>query len=163
MGNSKSTLENVQKDELGETVNDKNKYEEEVTRLSSYRDELIAIVAKSQDAFEKQLSFISAGALALSVGFIKDVVSNFTKSSYKKLLGWGWSLLVITLLLNCISHLVASYYHNKTVKEINEEDYEPERVIPRNKYIQRINWISIAAMIIGIGLILSFIIINTII
>lgn len=36
------------------------------THIEKYREELIELLHKSQDSFEKQLSYISAGSLALS-------------------------------------------------------------------------------------------------
>jgi uncharacterized BrkB/YihY/UPF0761 family membrane protein len=134
-----------------------------VERLNSFRDQLIIVHSKNQDSFEKQLSFISAGALALSIGFIKDIVKNFSHSSYKGLLGWGWAALIITLLVNCISHLLGASHANRAIKEINENDYEPERIERRNRCIVRINWATMILMIVGISLVVLFIIINTII
>jgi hypothetical protein len=146
---------------MDETGEDKRRYDEEVNRLNSFREELITIFHKSQDSFEKQLSFVSAGALALSVAFIKDIVQPFKDSAYKGLLGWGWGLLVLTLLLNCISHQSAARNANKTIKEINEGKYDPEKPTKRNRGVVRLNLLTIITMIIGIGLIMSYIIFNT--
>lgn len=132
-----------------------------VKRIEAYRDEMNIVFHKSQDIFEQQLSFISSGALALSIGFIKDIVSDFYHSAYKGLLGWGWGLLVLTLLANLVSHLVASKNANKAIGEINNNDYDPERIERRNKRVVYINYASVLTMIIGIGLIVLFIIINT--
>jgi hypothetical protein len=134
-----------------------------VARIHAYRDELNIVFHKSQDSFEKQLAFISAGTLSLSIGFIKDIVKDFDHSSYKGLLGWGWGTLVATLLVNLISHLMASRNANRAIREINEDNYEPERIECRNRIIVNINWASVFIMIIGIALIVSFIIINTLI
>lgn len=131
--------------------------------LRSFRDELVTIFHKSQDTFEKQLSFITAGSLGLSVGFIKDIVKPFESSSYKGLLGWGWTVLIVTLLLNCISHMLAARFANTAIKEINEDNYEPDKISLRNKKIIRINWFTVIGMIIGIALILIFITYNTLI
>ena len=147
---------------IDESKDDKaEKYNAEVARLNIFRDELITLFHKSQDSFEKQLSFISGGALALSVGFIKDIVTPFKQSSYKGLLGWGWGFLVATLLLNCISHLLAARNANRNVKEINEDDYDPERVAKRNKKIVSLNWVTVGTMMVGIALIIAYIIYNT--
>lgn len=136
-------------------------YERGMERLKSFREELIMLFHKSQDTFETQLSFIAGGSLSLSVGFIKDIVQPFKTSSYKGLLGWGWGLLVLTLLLNCISHLIAARYANKGIKEINEDVYDPVKVNVRNKRIGLINIFTVITMIIGIGLIVAFITYNT--
>ena len=58
-------------------------------KLEKYREELITLLHKSQDSFEKQLS---AGSLALSIGFIKDV-ENIKYANHRWLLNFGWALL----------------------------------------------------------------------
>lgn len=129
--------------------------------LKDYKQELQKIFFDSQEAFEKQLSFISAGALALSVGFIKDIVQPLGEASYKGCLGWGWALLVVTLLINCISHMMAANHANKSIKEINEYNYDDKRVIRRNKRIQNINKFTVGTMILGIAFVVFFITLNT--
>jgi len=42
--------------------------------FKKYQEQLISLQHKSQEAFETQLSYVGAGSLALSVGFIKDVI-----------------------------------------------------------------------------------------
>jgi membrane protein insertase Oxa1/YidC/SpoIIIJ len=129
--------------------------------IGEFRDELLTLYHKSQETFEKQLSFISAGALGLSLAFIKDIVPSLSTARYKGLLGWGWAFLILTLLLNCVSHLLSAKYANQAIKEINENDYEPDRIAKRNKKIIDINWFTMATMIVGITLIILFITINT--
>jgi hypothetical protein len=148
-----------EKEKKIETIEDPSGLE----RIYAYRDELNIVFHKSQDSFEKQLSFISAGALTLSIGFIKDIVKEFNHAEFKGLLGWGWAALVVTLLINLISHLIASRNANRAIKEINEKEYDPEKIERRNKNIVMINWASVIIMIIGISLIISFIIINTLV
>jgi hypothetical protein len=132
-----------------------------VARLEKYRDEMIMVFHKSQDLFEKQLSFISAGALTLSVGFVGDIVGPLGKSTHKAVLGTGWGLLVVTLLLNCISNLLGARYANKNIKEAIPSDYEPAKIIKREKRIICLNWFTTSTMISGIAAVISFIIKNT--
>lgn len=130
--------------------------------LETYRKELIELLHKSQDAFEKQLSYISAGALALSIGFIKDVVKNLPKAEVKWLLALGWILLGMTLLINLTSHIIAAKHHNETIEEtFAPESWNQETVTNRYKWVQRINWASLISLIVGIFFITTFIIINT--
>lgn len=129
--------------------------------LHLYRNELNIVFHKNQEAFEKQLSFIAAGSLTLSVGFIHDIVKNFEKSSNKVLIGIGWTLLVLTLLVNLISHMIAARNANTGIGEINLNKYDPLKIEVRNKRVVRMNWVSVILMIIGISLIILFIIINT--
>src|SRR5687768_5136591 len=102
-----------------------------------YKLELITLLHKSQDAFEKQLSFISAGSLALSIGFIKDIVKNIGEADCRWLLVIGWILLACTLLINCISHLRAADLHNKTIEDINADRYDDKVITDRYKEVGR--------------------------
>lgn len=138
-------------------VNDEN----DIRYLESFEHEQVTIFYKSQDSFEKQLSYISSGALVLSVGFMKDIIPNaISTSKLKILLGIGWVLLIATLLLNLVSHMIASKYANKTIEEIRGKKYEPDLIIMRNKIIIGLNWCSIGTLILGILMITIFIIKN---
>ncbi len=68
------------------------KYKKKLAKIEAYRLELKETFHKSQDIFEKQLSYISAGALGLSVGFIKHIVNPIKDSSHKWMLLSGWGL-----------------------------------------------------------------------
>lgn len=127
--------------------------------LEKYREELISLLHKSQDSFEKQLSYISAGSLALSIGFIKDVVKLPT-ADCKCLLSIGWILLGLTLLLNCISHIWAATLHARTIDEMNNDKYDADKIRGRYKSMTNLNWGTIATMVVGIILIIVFVIIN---
>jgi hypothetical protein len=128
--------------------------------LNTYREELISLLHKSQDSFEKQLSYISAGSLALSIGFIKDVIKNISQAENKWLLSLGWILLGLTLLVNCISHIKAADLHNRTIREINDGVYNQKSVFSRYKKVSFINWFSVLAMVLGISAIILFVIVN---
>ncbi|MCW3117965.1 MAG: hypothetical protein JWM28_2047 [Chitinophagaceae bacterium] len=131
--------------------------------ILKYKEELIELLHKSNEAFEKQLSYITAGCLALSIGFIKDIVKDLPHAQYKWSLEIGWILLGITLLINCISHIRAASLFNKTIAEINTEDcrdYDDTKVTGRFREINRTNWLTVGSMIGGISLIIFFIIKN---
>jgi hypothetical protein len=128
--------------------------------LKKYREELITLLHKSQDTFERQLSYISAGSLALSIGFIKDVIQKISEAQHKWMLGTGWALLAATLLINCISHIRASDLHNRTIADINSGDYDPAKVTKRHKEIGSVNWVSVVTLMLGITSIIIFVTIN---
>lgn len=142
-------------------TNDKD-FESE-KRILEYRNELNLVFYKSQDTFEKQFSFISAGTLSLSIIFIENLVKNFEVSKCKSVIGIGWLSLVIALLLNLISHLKSAEYANMAIKEINEGLYNPMDIQVRNRKIVLLNYWSIGIMILGIGLIILFIFLNILI
>jgi hypothetical protein len=128
--------------------------------LQQYKEELVDLLHKSQDAFERQLSYISAGSLALSIGFIKDIIHNIDVAEYKWLLNAGWALLGMTLLINCISHIRAADLHNRTIADINNSLYDQDVVTQRYKEIGYINWGTVGTLIAGIASIIIFLSIN---
>ncbi|HXS35872.1 MAG TPA: hypothetical protein VN721_04180 [Flavipsychrobacter sp.] len=65
--------------------------------LKDYCGRLIEIINKSNEAFEKQLTYISGGGLALSFVLIDKVLKDISKTQYRGLLIVGWALLAITL------------------------------------------------------------------
>ena len=140
-------------DEVGAPIiNDEFK-----VRLEKYREELIVLLHKSQDSFERQLSYISAGSLALSLGFIKDVVKDIVNANYKWILNVGWALLAITLLVNCISHIRAADLHNRTIRDINHSNFNTAQVEQRYKEVSYVNWITVVTLVLGIAAIIFFV------
>lgn len=127
------------------------------TRLEKYREELIELLHKSQDNFEKQLSYISAGSLALSIGFIKDIVKDIANANDRYLLNVGWILLATTLLINCVSHIRAADLHNRTIRDINELNYDSGTVRRRYKEVSFVNWASVTTMMLGLVSIIVFV------
>ena len=129
-------------------------------KLESYKKELTDILHKSQDTFEKQLSYISAGSLALSIGFVKDIVKDITLADYRPLLMLGWVLLVITLLANLSSHLYAVGLLGKSISEISGPTYDSKKSDNRFKVITIVNWGCIATLTLGILFIALFVYFN---
>lgn len=141
------------------------RYEQECARVMAFGQELKELFQKSQDTFEKQLSYISAGALALSVGFIKDIVHPIKASNYKWMLLSGWGLLIFTLLLNLVSHILAGKYAKKGAKETEDIDntYNPNRIDKRARRIEAINWTTVSTLAGGIIFIVLYITFNAIV
>lgn len=141
--------------------------------LAEYKPHLLSLIDKSDEHFEKQLSFIASGALAISFLFIENVIGDFANSSYRYFLFTGWICLVVSLMINLLSHKVASKNHSETLAEIDEtlklDDnageyphfcYDSSRAEKRRARIGKLNDISIYSLIFGIVLILLFAAIN---
>jgi len=128
--------------------------------LLEYHAHLKEAVIKSQEAFEKQLSYISAGSLSVSMAFIKNVVGELKQSKYEGFLIAGWSLMGITLLINLLSHVFTSNCHNKTIEEIGERKYSYTTALCRHNDIKKLNYVSIGTLIFGIASVLIFITLN---
>jgi multidrug efflux pump subunit AcrB len=124
------------------------------------RDILQKIKEKSDDNFEKNITYISAGALGLSMTFIEKIVTIKATIHYWLLFS-AWGLLTLTLLINLLSHYLSSYYHEKTTEELDTNDKNINNNIDkRNKCLRIINIASVFTLIIGIIFLILFTSIN---
>lgn len=128
--------------------------------VQEYRNELVRILEKSNDAFEKQLSYISSGAIGVSMLLVERLFANLSAPTHKWLLTTGWIVLAITLLINLISHLISFRSNFKTIEEIDSETYQQGKAKRRNGIIIIVNWLSAILLFLGIILIVVFISIN---
>jgi hypothetical protein len=130
--------------------------------IQKYKNELEVLILKSQEIFERQLNYISAGAIGISFAFIEKLTGSLNDASCKALLFSGWIALIASLVLNLISHLKAKKLHYLTINEINKETYQQENVLMRNKILDKYNYWTIFLTIFGIVLILLFVTLNVI-
>lgn len=133
--------------------------EEYKKRIEEYKAELITVFYKSQESFEKQLSFITSGTLALSLAFIKDIV-DFNTANHKWIINSGWITLAITLIINLASHLLSSKSVEKSIRDIEDEKFEELSESFKNRRIEYINWATLGTLLIGVLLIILFISLN---
>jgi hypothetical protein len=119
-------------------------------------DGLEQIKQKSEDDFEKNITYISAGTLILSLTFIEKIVP-LSNSGYIGLLIWGWAMLALTLVVNLGSHLLSSYYSDKCREEFEKEHAKcNENLRRRNKIIRIINISTLCTLLLGITFLILF-------
>jgi hypothetical protein len=82
---------------------------------------LAKIKEKSEDDYEKNIVYISAGTLVLSLTFIEKIV-NLKDSSVIWVLISSWCFLAVTLLFNLVSHQLSSFYHDRCMALYSVED-----------------------------------------
>jgi hypothetical protein len=128
-----------------------------IKKIEEYREHLIKAMEGNTDRFEKQLSYISAGSLGISMAFIKDIVGSLNATVQTGLLISGWIAMGITLITNLISQVYANHCHSETVSEIDNECYEGQLANKRWEKIQYMNYFSITTLVLGISLLLLFI------
>ncbi len=128
--------------------------------LKGYADELRTLVTKSNESFEKQLNYISSGALGISMIVVEKVIKGFEHANNKWVVIISWILLGLTLTSNLLSHTFASKLHNKTLAEIQKDDYDYSSALRRNKEINNWNTISILFLLLGLTFQIIFIAIN---
>lgn len=128
--------------------------------LKEYQAELKLLIQKSHDSFEKQINYISAGALGISMLFIEKVVKDISSSKCNSILIFSWSFFALTLLSNLLSHIYTSNSHDKTLSEIYSEAYDDKKAGSRNSNIKIWNIISIILLLLGIIFQIIFISLN---
>ncbi len=90
---------------------------------NEFRNSVYETKSKSQDDFEKYINVLASGGLAITIAFFDKIV-DVTTAKYIWLIICGWIFLVLTLLINMISHYLSINYSQKTINEINEKDYD---------------------------------------
>jgi hypothetical protein len=128
--------------------------------LRDFRKNNEETLQKSQDDFEKQLSFISAGTLGLSMFLIDKVVKDITIAHYKWSLIVSWSLLGLTLIINLFSHFLAIRFNYMNIEEIDCSQYDDLKSIKRNTIIKFINICTLSTLILGIVFLILFMSLN---
>ncbi|MCF2502753.1 hypothetical protein L0663_05145 [Dyadobacter sp. CY107] len=115
--------------------------------------------AKSDDDYEKNLTYISAGTLVLSLTFLEKVVKLDDAQAIWFLI-ISWILMAVTLGLNLISHQKSSRYAETTIADLPLAEREPAAFVAnylaRNKKIRRINWITTITISAGMVCLIIF-------
>jgi hypothetical protein len=128
------------------------------------RDILHEIISKSEEEFEKKLTYISAGALLLSVTLIEKVIK-LDCSENLWIIITAWILLILTLLINLFSHLISKIYLRKTIDEIDNSvgiDLRIKYYRKRMISIESLNWIASIFLVLGIGFLILFTSVNAV-
>lgn len=146
------------------------KYEDKPVGSVSDNEQLIDEywnnIQKSIDSieidFEKKLTYISAGALALSLTFLDKIV-DITKAEFLWIIILGWIFLIITLCVNLSSQLYSKRCCWNVMDDIEkglDQNKIKINVDRRNKKIEKINIITLLSLCLGIVMIIIFSTIN---
>ena len=127
-----------------------------------YRNSVLEIKKRSDDDFEKYITFISSGALGLTLTFI-DNISPLKESTCIWIIVVGWISLALCLMINLVSHYISSLNNSRTVQDLDDDiddDVLLLNIDKRNHVVNCLNIISIIALGLGICFILIFTSIN---
>jgi hypothetical protein len=128
--------------------------------LLNYKRELLSLLEKSSDNFERQLNYISAGAIGISMIIVEKVINDLANSKCKSTLVLSWSFFTLTLVSNLLSHIYTFSIHSKTIEEIDDQQYNYQQAKKRNDRIKNWNFISALMLIFGIVLLIIYVSIN---
>ncbi|MDQ6481708.1 hypothetical protein [Dyadobacter sp. LHD-138] len=118
---------------------------------------------KSDDDYEKNVTYISAGTLVLSLTFLEKVVKlNDSHGLWFLISSWGF--MALTLGINLVSHQLSSLFAEKNIESLTEVDANPTGVVAtiqgRNKKLRILNWITTGTLFIGMVCLIIFCSIN---
>jgi uncharacterized integral membrane protein len=126
-------------------------------------EDLSRIKEKSEDDYEKNIIYIAAGTLVLSLTFLEKVV-NLKESNAVWFLILSWILLSLTLLGNLVSHQLSSMYHERCRLLYaacgNNTEEADGKVKKYNSNILKLNWGTTISLFLGILLLVIFCSIN---
>lgn len=130
--------------------------------IESDRCAIQRIKEKSEDDFEKYLTYISAGALGLSITFIDKLVP-LENSMFIWFLVLGWISLALTLVINLFSHIYSAKLNDESIKDLDKNVENIHLIISkRNRKIDFVNYASLVALFLGITFTIIFTSINAI-
>ncbi|MDT3404266.1 hypothetical protein [Mucilaginibacter terrae] len=137
------------------------------------------IKEKSEDDYEKNLVYIAAGTLVLSMTFLDKIIKVDNASGVVFLI-LSWGLLALTLLGNLVSHQLSSAFHSECrllyaacsvelpenaspdqVTIHNETEAKADaRLDQCNRIMVQINWSTTISLFVGIAFLVTFCSIN---
>jgi hypothetical protein len=121
---------------------------------------------KSEEDFNKNIVYIAAGTLVLSLTFIEKAVTLST-ANHIWVLTIAWAFLGATLFINLVSHQISVHFIRRCKKDIRA--YEENRLTKeqcetrnerRRNWELALRWISIVTLFIGISSLITFCTIN---
>lgn len=125
------------------------------------RKQLIDAERETAQQFDKAILTLAAGALALSITFIKQIAPH-PKSQSIYFLIVAWILFSFSILSTLISFLVSQAACRRQREILDQDISEKERKIKNNAadWTNRLNYLSIAFFILGIVFLIIFSAIN---
>lgn len=121
-----------------------------------YWNQLFQTYKESATLFEKNLLYITSGALGVSFTFLSDIV-NLESAKYFWLLIFAWSLFTIVIFISLIAHYLSMKSLNHEMKHFLEKS-KPNNNF--NKLVKKLNLSMIFGLFFGLIFLVLFITIN---
>lgn len=104
----------------------------------------------SSENFDKQIVFISSGALLISMGFMEKIV-DISEAECKWLLVLSWVLFALSLISNLISHKTALHAVDARIEKKETKENK------LNSWTDGLNYFSIGNLLFGLILLIIFV------
>jgi len=131
-------------------------------QINQQRQSVQNVIDQIETDFEKKITYISAGSLALSLTFLDKIVQ-LDSAEYYFILVSGWIMLALTLSINLISILLSRKMAVKSLEEYDSNmitQTHLRNVKKRNNIIGVLDFSSLMSLLVGIFLIITFCSIN---
>ncbi len=125
----------------------------------AYWQELVQGVADTSKQLDKLVTTLTAGALALSLAFIRDIAQN---PGNRWLLAVSWSCLCVALALTLTSLVASGVAHEGILRQLHGgksvDEIDPN---PRSAKVTRwLAWLSVPALLAGVVFLVWFALVN---
>ncbi len=121
-----------------------------------YKPVLLEAYNKSNEAFIKELSFISSGAIGATFLFLDSVVKDFATCQDKEYLFASWAFLIFTLLANLFGHNITMHILYNSMSDIDHSRFNTDKHRSHSWWMRLINWVLPVTLVAGIILFLVF-------
>ncbi|MBS1651632.1 MAG: hypothetical protein JSU07_06435 [Bacteroidetes bacterium] len=129
-------------------------------RTEKYLEQLYKTYDSSVVTLDKNILYISSGALGISITFLKDFI-DFNNIKCLWVLATSWLLLTTTILLSLIMHkLSIKLINHLIVYSYQLTDGEDKKAKKMRANAERLNSFAIWTLISGIILLVLFVLIN---
>lgn len=110
------------------------------------------------EQFDKNVLFISSGALGISFGFIEKIVPNLVDANCKSYLIDSWYCFAGVIFLSLVAHFISILANRWAIINDNMEDGIYNKIFWRWNFIIRLfNVVMIIGLFIGIILLIIFV------
>jgi len=126
-----------------------------------YLTQLYKDLDYSSVEFDKSLTYVSSGVLAISYAFIDKIV-NLEKSIFNEYLITGWVIISISIFIALLAHYISILFQKAAIKHYKRQDDSKQEKIRKWSWrvIGGMNLLNIALILIGTLYIFYFININ---
>jgi hypothetical protein len=130
------------------------KKKQQIGKYDDRTSQLMDLRAEAEQQFDKQIIYLSGGALVFSMGFVKDIIGANNVPICKYLLIISWICFASSLIVNLFSYLSS---RQAIDKELIGENKKSNLY---NILTKILNWTSIGGLLIGLVLLIIFATLN---
>jgi len=132
------------------------------SRLRTYRDRLEQAYLEQSKAYDKAVMTLSAGTLAISLTFVKDVIDT-PRPGTVIFLALAWTALAVSIVAILISMLTSQWALRKTIEQVDRGQEQQLQVRPggwRSRLTAVLNVSAAVGFVLGVALLAWFAIAN---